>query len=88
MALEFPPGHAILSLHPLYLIAEQPAAAHPGGCAALRIVPVTVPRVTRSVEHFSDGFDLHLLPSCDAGLTTRLSGSCPMNECGNYPKTG
>ena len=33
----------------------------PEGCAALRIVPVTVPRVSRSYEHFSDGFDLHLL---------------------------
>ena len=29
--------------------------------AALRIVLVTVPRVSRSCEHFPDGFDLHLL---------------------------
>jgi len=35
--------------------------AHPEGCAALRIVLVTVPRVSRSCEHFPDGFDLHLL---------------------------
>ena len=28
----------------------------------LRIVPHTVPRVGRSYEHFSDGFELHLLP--------------------------
>ena len=48
-----------------YFIAEQPAPAphlaHPEGCAALRIVLVTVPRVSRSCEHFPDGFDLHLL---------------------------
>ena len=48
-----------------YLIAEQPVPApdlaHPEGCAALRIVLVTVPRVSRSCEHFPDGFDLHLL---------------------------
>ena len=47
------------------LIAEQPAPAphlaYPAGCAALRIVLVTVPRVSRSCEHFPDGFDLHLL---------------------------
>ena len=46
-----------------YFIAEQPApethVAHPEGCAALRIVLVTVPRVSRSCEHFPDGFDLH-----------------------------
>ena len=46
-------------------IAEQPAPAlhlvHPGGCAALRIVLVTVPRVSRSCEPFPDGFDLQLL---------------------------
>jgi hypothetical protein len=43
-----------------YCIAEQPAPAphlvHLEGCAALRIVLVTVPRVSRSCEHFSDGF--------------------------------
>ena len=33
------------------------------GCVALRIVLVTVPHVSRSCEHFPDGFDLHLLPS-------------------------
>jgi len=48
------------------VIAEQPAPAphlaHPEGCAALRIVLVTVPRVSRSCEHCPDGFDLHLLP--------------------------
>ena len=39
-----------------YSIAEQPAPAphlaHPEGCAALRIVLVDVPRVSRSCEHF------------------------------------
>ena len=51
-----------------YFIAEQPAPAphlahpeHPEGCAALRVVLVTVPRVSRSCELFPDGFDLHLL---------------------------
>ena len=47
-----------------YLTAVQPAPAphlaHPEGCAAPRIVLVTVPRVSRSCEHFFDGFDLHL----------------------------
>ena len=48
-----------------YCIAEKPAPAphlaHPEGCAALRIVVVSVPRVSRSCVHFPDGFDLHLL---------------------------
>ena len=48
-----------------YSIAEQaaptPHLAPPEGCAALRIVLVTVPRASRSCEHFSDGFDFHLL---------------------------
>ena len=48
-----------------YLIAEQPALtphlAHPERCAALRIVLLPVPCVSRSCEHFPDGFDLHLL---------------------------
>ena len=30
-------------------------------CAALRIVIITVPHVSRSCEHFPDGFDLHHL---------------------------
>ena len=49
-----------------YFIAEQPAPAphlaHLEGCGALRIVLVTAPRVSRSCEHFPEGFDLHLLP--------------------------
>ena len=48
-----------------FLISEQPAPAphlaHPERCAALRIFLVTVPRVSRSCEHFPGGFDLHLL---------------------------
>ena len=48
-----------------YFLAGQPAPAthlaHPEGCAALRIVLVTVPRVSRSFEIFPDGFDPHLL---------------------------
>ena len=50
-----------------YFIAEQsapaPHLAHPEGCAALRIVLVTVQRVSRSCEHFPDGFGLHLVQS-------------------------
>ena len=50
-----------------YFSAELPGPAphlaHPEGCPALRIVRVTVPCVSRSREHFSDGFDLHLLQS-------------------------
>ena len=48
-----------------YLIAEKTAPAphftHPERCAALRDVLVTVPRASRSCEHFPDGFNLHLL---------------------------
>ena len=56
------------------VVAEQPAPAphlaHPEGCAALhlRIVLVTVHRVSRSCEHFPDGFDLPLLQGGE-GLT-------------------
>ena len=48
-----------------FYVTEQPAPAphlaHPEGCAAPRIVRVTVPRVSRSCEHFRIGFDLNLL---------------------------
>ena len=57
-----------------YVIAEQsapaPHLAHPKRCADLRNVVVTVPCVSRSCEHFSDGFDLHLL------LSRRMRRSC------------
>ena len=47
------------------LSAEQPAPApplaNPHGCAALRIVLITVPLVSRSCELFPNGFDLYLL---------------------------
>ena len=59
-------------------MAEQPAPephlAHPERCAALRIVLVTVPRVSRSCEHFPDGYlgeDL-LLELGGDGLGIRL----------------
>ena len=59
-----------------YLISGQPAPAphlaHPEVCAALRIVPVNVPRVSRSCDHFPEGFDLHLLLS---GFSVLGSGS-------------
>jgi hypothetical protein len=41
--------------------------AHPEGCAALRIVLGTVPRVSHSCEHCPDGFDFHLLHTCRDG---------------------
>ena len=48
-----------------YFMAEKPALvlhlAHPERCAALRIVLVAVPRVSRSCEIFPDGFDLHFI---------------------------
>ena len=56
----------VLQVRDWYFIAEQPAPsphlAHPDGCAALRIVLVTVPRASRSCEHFPDGFDRRLAP--------------------------
>ena len=65
-------GAANVGKRDWYLIAEQPApaphlahpeecAAHPEGCDALRIVLVTVPRVSPSCENLPGGFDLHPL---------------------------
>ena len=65
-----------------YLIAERPAPAphlaHPEGCAALRIVLVTVPRVSRFCEHFPDEFGHHALPSGKAYnlISERVLGNC------------
>ena len=61
-----------------YLIAERPTPAPhlacPEGCAALGIVLVAVPRVSRSCEHFPDGFELHLLDlSCSNYRRSRRS---------------
>jgi len=57
-----------------YVIAEQPAPAthfaHPDGCAALRIVLVAVPRVSRSCEHFPDGFGAQQVISVNSLCTT------------------
>ena len=41
----------------VFIIAKQPAPAP----LMLRVVPHTVPRGSRSYEHFPDGFELHLL---------------------------
>ena len=53
---------ACLILRDWYFIAERPAPAphlaHPEGCAALRIVLVTVPRVSHSCEHFASDEDI------------------------------
>jgi hypothetical protein len=58
-------GNAVAVPRDWYFIFEQPVLAlhlaHPQACAALRIVQVTAPRISRSCEHFPDGFDLHLL---------------------------
>ena len=77
-----------------YFIAEQPAPAphlaHPEGCAALRTVLVTVPRVSRSCGNFPDEFDLHLQRSkgerekgrcqyqTSHPFTTPRHGPCPL----------
>ena len=45
--------------------APAPHLAHPERCAALRIVLVTVPRVSRSCEHHPDGFNRHLIRNTD-----------------------
>ena len=46
-----------------YFIAEKPAPAPhlapPEGCAALRIVLVAVPHVSRSCKHFPEALRLH-----------------------------
>ena len=64
-----------------YFIAEQPAPAphlaQPEECAALRIVLVTVPRVSRSCEHFPDGFDLHLLRAAGTPVQRQEHGPAP-----------
>ena len=69
-------------------VAEKPAPAphlqHPAGCAALRVVLVTVPRVSRSCEHFPDGFDLHLLEMSerDTVYTEQPDWQIPLSENG------
>ena len=55
---------ACLRLRNCYFIGQHPAPAphlaHPEGCAVRNIALVTVPRVSRSCEHFPGGLDLHL----------------------------
>ena len=50
-------------------IAEKPAPApqiaHPEGCAALCIVLVAVPHVSRCCKHFPDRFDLYVLQALE-----------------------
>jgi len=82
-----PPPRATAIARDWYFIAEQPAPAphlaHPEGCAALRIVLVTVPRVSRSCEHFPDGFDLHLLRAmlqAKEGASRRVFSSASRNR--------
>ena len=70
---------------------EQPAQAlhlpHREGCAALRIVLVTVPHVSRSCEHFPDGFDPHLLRNTLTSSPARLtSGSRSVVPGGPYDR--
>ena len=58
------PG-AVRAREEWYFIAELPVPAphltHPEGCAALRIVLITVPHASRSCEHFPDGFNHRLV---------------------------
>ena len=84
----------------LYVIAEQPAPAphlaHPEGCVGLRIVLVTVPRVSRACEHFPDAFGIHLLPATrwSATLSSKVNlpyvidyrASCGANLVTEHPK--
>ena len=74
---------ALYTCHPVkrdFLFYEQPAPAshfaHPEGCAALRIVLVTVPRTSRSCEHFPDGFRTRALTRCVAATLTRALYTC------------
>ena len=64
-----------------YSIAEQPVPAphlaHPEECAALHIVLVTMLRVSRSCELFTDGFDLYLLQ----GAAREETEAPPIPEC-------
>ena len=102
----------VLRLHPFkqrdwYFIAERtapaPHLAHPEGCAAQRIVLVSVPRINRSCAHIPDGFDL-LHPFKHShrsyvggwrwclGVMELIKISCSLceplwNECGTH-KTG
>jgi hypothetical protein len=55
--------------------APAPHLAHPEGYAAPRFVLVTVPRISRSCEHFAVGFDLHLLPLNAEPRAVRLDGA-------------
>jgi hypothetical protein len=43
----------------LYCWTTSASTAPPEGCAALRIVLVTVPRVSRSCEHFPNGCEVN-----------------------------
>jgi len=70
-----------LSLRDWHFIAEPSAPAshlaHPGGCAALRIVLVTVPRVSRSCKIFSESLSLRWRVCCPARRPPRVHGSAP-----------
>ena len=73
-----PPPHDAVREHVQrnwYFIAKQPAPAphlaHPEECAALRIVLVTLHRVSRSCEQCPDRFELHLLPGTCSILMKR-----------------
>ena len=61
--------------------APAPRLAPSEGYAALRIVLVTVPRVSRSCEHSPDGFDLHLY----AIPATLVVHSTRYNTCRQSP---
>jgi len=58
----------------MLLPAPAPQFAHPKRHAALRIVLLTVPRVSRSGGHLLDEFDLHLVPSLGIGVVFLYSG--------------
>ena len=73
--------------------APAPHLAHPEGCAALRVVLVTVPRVSRSCENLLDGFDLRLLqplkdlPTIVRRIRSSRRRSRSTSPCRSCPKS-
>ena len=67
-----------------YLIADQPAPAlllaRPQGQAALRLVPVTVPRVSRSCEKNPDRFGISI-PTGVSGTEVQALGGQGGGDC-------
>ena len=70
---------------------RAPHLAHLEGCAALRIVLVTMPHVSRSCEHSPDGFKLHPLHRhrqgwIEVGTGRRSGGGAPFSLPRDTPR--